>query len=103
MQNFLEASRVELAPKGVAVTIVNPGWVRTPIIEKYKGGTPFVVPVDKAARIIANGLERRARTIEFPLPMALVMRLARILPAAIYDRAMRPYSRRKIDPDKVKR
>ncbi len=103
MQNFLEASRVDLAPKGVDVTIVNPGWVRTPIIEKYKGGTPFVVPVDKAARIIANGLERRVRTIEFPLPMSLVMRLARILPGAIYDRAMRPYSRRKIDPDKVRR
>ena len=37
MQNFLEASRVELAHAGVGVTIVNPGWVDTPIIEKYKG------------------------------------------------------------------
>lgn len=103
MQNFLEASRVELALQGVDVTIVNPGWVRTPIIDKYRGSTPFVVPVDKAARIIADGLERRARTVEFPLPMSLLMRLARILPSAIFDRALRPYSRRKIDPDKVRR
>src|SRR5439155_18175076 len=66
MQAFLEASRVELAPRGVGVTIVNPGWVRTPIIEKYKGVLPFVVPVDKAARIIADGLESGAREIEFP-------------------------------------
>ncbi len=103
MQNFLEASRIELAQRGVAVTIVNPGWVETPIIDKYTGPTPFLVPVGKAARIIVDGLERRARTVEFPLPMSLVMRLARILPGAIFDRAARPYSRREIDHDKVKR
>jgi short-subunit dehydrogenase len=103
MQNFLEASRVELAPRGVDVTVVNPGWVRTPIIEKYKGAVPFVMPAEKAARIIVDGLARRARTIEFPLPLSLIMRLVRIMPAAIYDRAMRPYARRKIDPEKVRR
>jgi short-subunit dehydrogenase len=103
MQNFLEASRVELAPKGVDVTVVNPGWVRTPIIEKYQGAVPFVMSAEKAARIITNGIERRARTVEFPKPISWTMRLVRMMPAAIYDRAMRPYSRRKIDPDKVKR
>jgi short-subunit dehydrogenase len=103
MQNFLEASRVELAPRGVGVTVVNPGWVRTPIIEKYRGAVPFVVSAERAARLIANGLERRARTVEFPLPISLAMRLVRVMPAALYDRALRPYSRRKIDPDKVKR
>jgi short-subunit dehydrogenase len=103
MQNFLEASRVELAPRGVGVTVVNPGWVRTPIIDKYKGAVPFIVPVEKAARIIANGLERGSRKIEFPLSMSLVMRLVRAMPGVLYDRALRPYARRKIDPEKVKR
>jgi short-subunit dehydrogenase len=103
MQNFLEASRVELAHAGVGVTIVNPGWVDTPIIEKYKGRVPFLVSAPKAARIIADGIEAGKRTVEFPLPMSAVMRLIRVMPAAIYDRVLRPYAKRKIDPAKVRR
>jgi short-subunit dehydrogenase len=103
MQAFLEASRVELTPRGVGITVVNPGWVDTPIIEKYKGAVPFLVKVDDAARIIADGLERGAREIEFPRPMSLVMRTVRLLPNAIYDLALRPYAKRRIDLDKVKR
>jgi len=103
MQNFLEASRVELAHAGVGITIVNPGWVDTPIIDKYKGAVPFLVSAPKAARIIADGIEAGKRTIEFPLPMSLVMRTIRVTPAAVYDRLLRPYARRKIDPSKVRR
>ncbi|HEX7192977.1 MAG TPA: SDR family NAD(P)-dependent oxidoreductase [Thermoanaerobaculia bacterium] len=103
MQNFLEASRVELAAGGVGVTIVNPGWVDTPIIEKYKGAVPFLVPAPKAARIIADGIEKGKRTVEFPLPMSLLMRMIRVTPAGLYDRVLRPYAKRKIDPTKVRR
>jgi len=103
MQAFLEASRVELVQRGVGVTIINPGWVDTPIIEKYKGAVPFIVKADKAARIIADGLERGAREIEFPWPMSRLMRTMRLVPNALYDRMLRPYARRKIDPEKVRR
>ena len=103
MQNFLEASRVELAEAGVGVTIVNPGWVDTPIIEKYKGAVPFLVSAPKAARIIADGIESGKKVVEFPLPMSLVMRTIRFMPNAIYDRVLRPYAQRKIDPSKVRR
>jgi short-subunit dehydrogenase len=103
MQAFLEASRVELRPRGVDVTVVNPGWVDTPIIDKYKGAVPFLVEVNRAARIIANGLERGDREIEFPKPMSMLMRTVRLLPNALYDVALRPYAKRRIDPAKVKR
>jgi short-subunit dehydrogenase len=103
MQAFLEASRVELASAGVGVTIVNPGWVDTPIIEKYKGRVPFLMTAPAAAKKIADGIERGAREIEFPKQMSLLMRAIRLMPNALYDRAMRPYARRKIDPSKVRR
>jgi len=103
MQAFLEASRVEVRQHGVGVTIVNPGWVDTPIIDKYKGAVPFLVKADKAARLIADGVERGAREIEFPLPISLLMRTMRLVPNALYDRVLRPYARRKIDPAKVRR
>ena len=95
MQAFLEATRVELRPYGIAVTTVNPGFVATPMTEKNRFRMPFLIDADRAARIIADGLERRARVIEFPRRMSLVMRLARILPSAIYDRITEPFARRK--------
>ncbi len=103
MQSFLEASRIELAPYGVAVTTVNPGFVITAMTEKNRFRMPFVMKPDEAAAIIARGLERRARVVEFPLPMSLLMRLVRLLPDALFDRLTAPYSRRKANRELVKR
>ncbi|HEX8170727.1 MAG TPA: SDR family NAD(P)-dependent oxidoreductase [Thermoanaerobaculia bacterium] len=103
MQNFLEAARIELAPYEVGVTIVNPGFVATPMTEKNRFRMPFLMEPDAAARVIADGLKRGRRVVEFPRPMSLLMRALRHLPDALYDRATIPYSRRKVDPEKIKR
>ena len=93
MQAFLEAVRVELAPLGVAVTTINPGFVVSEMTAKNKFKMPFLMTAERAARIIAAGLERRARVVQFPLPMSLLMRFTRTLPNAIYDRALRGAAR----------
>lgn len=103
MQAFLEASRSELQGTGVAVTTINPGFVDTPIVAKYQFKLPFLVPADRAARIIADGLEQRKREIEFPAPMSLLMRTVRLLPNALYDRLGRRFGKRRIDLAKVRR
>ena len=103
MQSFLESSRVELAPYGVGVTIVNPGFIATPMTEKNRFRMPFLMQADPAAKRIADGLERGQRVIEFPRPMVLLMRALRLVPDALYDRMTGPYARRKVDPEKVKR
>ena len=96
MQAFLEAARIELKPYNVGVTIVNPGFVATPMTEKNRFRMPFLMQPDKAARIIAEGIERRARLVEFPRRMSLFMRLVRLIPDALYERMMVPYARRKV-------
>lgn len=88
MQAFLEASRVELAPYGVGVTIVNPGFVATPMTAKHRYRMPFLMTAERAARIIADGLERGKRVIEFPLGTSLLMRTVRHLPDPLYDRVL---------------
>lgn len=103
VQAFLEGSRVELIPYGVGVTIVNPGYVDTPILEKYRHKLPFLVKVTDAAAIIADGIERGERIIEFPLPMSLLMRFARLLSARMYDVLATPFAKRGIDMSKVRR
>jgi short-subunit dehydrogenase len=98
MQTFLEAARVELAPFGIRVTTVNPGFIATSMTEKNKFRMPFLMKADKAARIIVDGIERGSRVVEFPRPMSLAMRLARILPAAVYDRVIGGYAQREVGP-----
>jgi len=95
MQAFLESSRIELKPYGVGVTIVNPGFVATAMTDKNRFRMPFLMQADKAARIIADGIERRARVIEFPKRMSLLMRFVRLVPDALYDRVTVPFGRRK--------
>ena len=95
MQAFLEAARVELKPYGVGVTIVNPGFVVTPMTAKNRFRMPFLMSPEKAARIIADGLESGKRVIEFPWQMSRIMRLARLLPDAVYDRVTAGTARRK--------
>lgn len=100
MQAFLEAVRVELAGNDIRVTTVNPGFVRTAMTEKNRFRMPFLMEVERAAELIVNGLERGAAVIEFPLGTSLMMRVARALPNAIYDRVMRPFAGRKVDPSR---
>lgn len=103
VQAFLEAARIELADYGVGVSIVNPGWVRTPLTAKNRFPMPFLMEPEESAVVIADGLERGERVIEFPRPMSLVMRVTRLLPDALYDAILRPYARRKIDRSRVRK
>ena len=102
MHAFLEASRIELKPSGVGVTIINPGFVATPMTARNRFRMPFLMQPDAAARVIADGLEAGKRVVEFPRPMSLVMRLVRLVPDALYERAMLPAARRKMQSAKVK-
>ncbi|HEY8039451.1 MAG TPA: SDR family NAD(P)-dependent oxidoreductase [Polyangiaceae bacterium] len=86
---FLESLRIDLAPVGIRVTDVQPGFVATPINEGATHPMPFRWPVDKAARVIAHRLERAPAVIAFPWPLVLASRLGRLMPAWLYDRVVR--------------
>lgn len=93
LSTFLETLRMDLDPSGVSVTDVQPGFVDTPITAKNTFPMPFMWDAEKAARHIADRLERAPRIIAFPLPMDLLTRLSRSMPYAIYawvTRSMAP-------------
>lgn len=103
VQAFLEAARIELVPFGVGVTIVNPGFIATAMTEKNRFRMPFLMQVDDAAVVIADGIESGDRVVEFPKPMSLLMRVVRYLPDAVYERVMVPHARRHYEAAKRKR
>jgi short-subunit dehydrogenase len=82
---LMEAWSIELRPLGVAVTTINPWFVRTPLTEQNRFPMPFMVEVDRAARIIATGLLRRRRNITFPWALGLFIAALRALPGLVFE------------------
>ncbi|WP_153504383.1 SDR family NAD(P)-dependent oxidoreductase [Cumulibacter manganitolerans] len=82
---LLESLRASLAKRNVAVTTVAPGFVRTEMTESNSFPMPFIIDPDEAARAIADGLEKGRHEIVFPLPMAVLMKVARLLPQRAWD------------------
>jgi short-subunit dehydrogenase len=84
-----EAMRGWLAPQGIAVNVILPGFVRTPMNEGVPGATPFLMSPDQAAMRIRRGLERNRARIAFPRRLAWAMWLLSVLPAAVSQRMVR--------------
>ncbi|MDO6413697.1 SDR family NAD(P)-dependent oxidoreductase [Sphingomonas sp. BIUV-7] len=86
-----EALRALLAPAGVAVTVVVPGFFDTPMTDRWKGPTPFMTSLDTMVRVITRGIDRRAARVTHPRLLALGQQAADLMPAAIGDRIVRGF------------
>ena len=82
---FLESLRLELAVFGVKVLTVKPGFVKTAMTDKNKFKMPFLMDVNRAVKIIINGIKREKKIIQFPLPTVIGSKLIGILPIGLYD------------------
>lgn len=96
------AIRGWLRQHGIAVTVVNPGFVTTPMSARHLGPKPFEIGVDDAAAIVARAIANRRSHVAFPWPLGLLARLDRFLPAFLSDRIERKMAAR-ILPDPGRR
>ncbi len=78
-----EAMRGWLAPQGIAVNVVMPGFVRTPMSDRFPGAKPFLMQPERAAILIRRGLERNRARIAFPGRLAFAMWFLSVLPAKV--------------------
>jgi NAD(P)-dependent dehydrogenase (short-subunit alcohol dehydrogenase family) len=88
--NLLESLRVGLAPKGVDVLTVLPGFVDTEMTSTNQFPMPFMVTAPVAARMIADGIERRQAKIVFPWQMGIFAKLAPLVPDRLWARLFKP-------------
>lgn len=83
--NMAESLHIELEPHGIAVRLVNPGFVRTPLTDRNDFPMPFLMDVERAAERLYQALEYgRAFEIVFPRRFAYILKLLRLLPYALY-------------------
>ena len=87
--HLLDSLRFELAPRGVGITVINPGFVRTPLTAPNTFPMPFVMDAGEAAERIVRGLERGDKEIHFPARLSWTMKLLRVLPYGLYERIMK--------------
>lgn len=82
--NLLESLRIDLAPAGIRVVTVCPGFVRTDLTANNSFPMPWIMEPDEAARRICDGIERGKAEVVFPLPMMLSMKAARLVPVRLW-------------------
>ncbi len=92
--NLLESLRVDLRRRGVKVQTVCPGFVKTEMTERNSFPMPFIIPAERAARYIADGIAKEKAEVVFPLPMMLMMKTARLLPVAAWGALLARAARR---------
>jgi NAD(P)-dependent dehydrogenase (short-subunit alcohol dehydrogenase family) len=93
--SMADSLRADLAPDGVSVTVIAPGFVRTPLTQQNEFAMPFLIEPERAARIVADGLERGKDEIAFPLRMALAMKGLGMLPGPVARRYVAGVARRR--------
>ena len=85
MINFFESLRMDLRPRGIAVTVISPGFVRTAMTGGEGSTRPFLVELDPAVDRMARAIKGRRRSLAFPWRIAWPAAVARSLPRGLYD------------------
>jgi len=92
VNTYMEGLRIQLRDRGIAVTTICPGFVKTPMTAVNNFKMPFLLEADDAARRIVRALKRRKKVFNFPWQMALLMKLTAWLPDWMVARAMHQYN-----------
>jgi NAD(P)-dependent dehydrogenase (short-subunit alcohol dehydrogenase family) len=90
--NLAETLHVDLKPSGVGVSIVNPGFVETPLTAQNQFSMPALITPAQAATEILAGWARGEFEIHFPKRFTLWMKTLRVLPYALYFPAIRKFT-----------
>jgi short-subunit dehydrogenase len=91
--NLAEALYLDLHTQGVGVSLINPGFVDTPLTASNDFPMPALITPQAAAQAIVRGWSQGDFEIHFPRRFTWVMKLLRLLPNRLYFAAMRRITR----------
>jgi short-subunit dehydrogenase len=83
---FFESLRVDLRGSGVDVTIIHPGFIKTPLTAGREAQMPYLMELDDAVKKIIRAIEARKKSYAFPWQLATIVRAAMLMPVPLYDR-----------------
>lgn len=86
MTAFFESVRLDVQNEGVSVTIIQPGFIKTPLTSGRENKMPFLMELEDSIPLFLDAIERRKKFAAFPWQLATFVRAGRIFPAWLYDR-----------------
>ncbi len=86
MTAFFESVRLDVQSKGITVTIIQPGFIKTPLTSGRTNKMPFLMELEDSIPLFLRAIERRVKFAAFPWQLASIVRLAKVFPAWLYDR-----------------
>ena len=75
---------IDLLPEKISVSLICPGFVKTPLSDKNDFVMPMLISAEQAAEYIVKGLDKRKKEIHFPLKFTLLLKLFAYLPGFIW-------------------
>jgi short-subunit dehydrogenase len=85
LSSFFESLRIDLRETGVTVTIIHPGFIKTPLTAGREAKMPYLMELDDAVKKIVTAIEKGKKSYAFPWQLATIVRAGMIMPIAMYD------------------
>ncbi len=86
MTAFFESVRLDVKHKGVDVTIIQPGFIKTPLTSGRANKMPFLMELHDAIPLFIKAIEKKKRFAAFPWQLATIVRAGKFMPSWMYDR-----------------
>lgn len=86
-----EGYALDLKDFGIDVTCIAPGFVDTPLTRKNHHSMPFIMPADRAAKLIEAAISKKKPYYIFPWFFGRILTFLSVIPRPLYHFLMRFY------------
>lgn len=86
MTALFESVRLDTRSKGIDVTIIQPGFIKTPLTSGRSSKMPFIMELEDAVPLFLRAIEKKKKFSAFPWQLAAIVKAGKIFPAWVYDR-----------------
>jgi short-subunit dehydrogenase len=92
MTNLAETLYMDLQDRGIGVSLINPGFVATPLTAQNNFQMPALLTPEQAAQAMLKGWAQGEFDIHFPKRFTLWLKLMRLMPYRFYFALVRRFT-----------
>ncbi len=86
MDYLANSLRLDLAKNDISVTLVHPGFIKTPLTDKNDFSMPFLLTSEEAAERIFNGVNAKSNYLHFPKRLTFLLKAFSFLPSSLWQK-----------------
>jgi len=98
LHHMLESVRMDLRPYNIDVSIIHPGFIKTPLTDRNTFKMPFLMSLESGSKRIFNAIQAKRKLYAFPFPISFLSWLQILIPIWLRDRLLRNVRNGKREP-----